>query len=74
MIEMQLAIKASQTKFLDCSNHFNHYIYELKRSQFGPISELSSIWVNGDERGKFYLEKVEELGQQEEVKKKLKVK
>ena len=61
---MQLGIKASKTKFLECSNHFNHYIYELKRSQFGPISELSNIWINGDDRGKFYLEKMEELGDQ----------
>ena len=67
---MQLGIKASKTKFLECSNHFNHYIYELKRSQFGPISELSNIWINGDDRGKFYLDKMEELSDLQAAKQK----
>ena len=60
VIEMQLAIKNDKSKFLDCSTYFNHYIYELKRSQFGPLSELSNIWINIDLRGKFYLDKLKD--------------
>ena len=67
MIEMQLAIKTGKSQFLDCSSHFNHYIYEMKRSQFGPLSELSNIWVNLDYRGNYYIEKMEELNQEKSL-------
>ncbi len=33
---------------------FNHYIYELKRSIFGPITELCSIWKCLDNRFEIY--------------------
>jgi len=36
--EMQLAINSDQSNFIKCSNKFNHYIYELKRSIFGPLT------------------------------------
>ena len=61
VVEMQLAIKTGKSQFLDCSSHFNHYIYELKRAQFGPLSELANIWVNLDYRGNYYVQKMEEL-------------
>lgn len=37
--EIQLeVVSKSKTKFIQASNAFSHYIYELKRSIFGPIS------------------------------------
>lgn len=37
LVEMQLGIVTARSKFIDFSNKFNHTLYELKRSQFGPI-------------------------------------
>ena len=54
VVEMQLKVDDSKLNFITCSNLFNHYIYELERSKFGPVSELCSIWVNKDHRGKFF--------------------
>ncbi len=61
VVEMQLAIKSEKSKFIECSYNFNHYLYELKRVQFGPIMEMCNIWVNKDLKSKFYLEKMEKL-------------
>ena len=61
VVEMQLAIKSEKSKFIECSYNFNHYLYELKRAQFGPIMEMCNIWVNKDLKSKFYLEKMEKL-------------
>ena len=36
LVEMQIAVNSSKSNFLDCSDKFNHYIYELQRSKFGP--------------------------------------
>jgi hypothetical protein len=41
---------SKETKFVAASNAFSHYIYELQRSLFGPISELCNIWNNWDPR------------------------
>ena len=49
--EIQLKVNNKQeSKFIACSNDFSHYIYELQRSFFGPISELCNIWNNSDAR------------------------
>ena len=61
VVEMQLAIKSDKSKFIECSYNFNHYLYELKRAQFGPIMEMCNIWVNKDLKSKFYLEKLEKI-------------
>lgn len=34
------------------ANTFSHYIYELTRSKFGPISEMANIWFSKDPRAK----------------------
>jgi hypothetical protein len=54
LIEVQLAIDAGKNKFIECSDKFNHYIYEVERAQFGPISELCSIWMSKDLRANFF--------------------
>ena len=37
VIEIQLAIKSDKSKFIQHSKVFNHFLYELERSDFGPI-------------------------------------
>lgn len=58
--EIQLKVKAQkeQTEFSKCSFKFSHFLYEMSRSQFGPISEMCSIWTNLDRRSKTYQELV----------------
>ena len=67
VVEMQLAIKSEKSKFIECSYNFNHYLYELKRAQFGPIMEMCNIWINKDLKSKFYLEKNGETKQKNQA-------
>lgn len=53
-VEIQLATKSNKSHFTEKSNAFNHFIYELKRSKFGPVAEASSIWTNKDSRSADY--------------------
>jgi hypothetical protein len=55
LCEIQLAVKSTTSKFIQCSNMFSHYIYELGRSLFGPLTELSSAWMSLDPRATEYL-------------------
>jgi hypothetical protein len=52
--EIQLAVQTNTSKFIECSNNFNHFLYELERSYFGPITEMSNIWQSQDKRMKYY--------------------
>ena len=61
MVEMQLVIKSDKSKFIECSYNFNHYLYELKRAQFGPIMEMCNVWISKDLKAKFYLDKIEKV-------------
>lgn len=56
LCEVQLAVNPRNNTFIEYSNVFNHYIYELTRSLFGPITELCSIWKCLDNRFHFYSE------------------
>lgn len=60
VVEMQLTIKSEKSNFIECSNKFNHYLYELKRAKFGPLTEMCCIWVNQDLRSPFYAERLKE--------------
>ena len=60
LVEIQLTIKSEKSNFIECSNKFNHYLYELKRAKFGPLTEMCCIWVNQDLRSPFYVEKFKE--------------
>lgn len=53
---MQLAVATTTSKFIDFSNKYNHILYELKRAEFGPISELCNIWINNDVKAGFYIQ------------------
>lgn len=55
VIEIQLAVNTNKSNFVDCSDKFNHFIYELERSEFGPISEMCNLWTNFDERASFFI-------------------
>lgn len=37
MVEIQLAIK-NDSAFLNCSDKFSHFIYEMQRSFLGPVN------------------------------------
>ena len=54
LCEIQLAVTNKENTFLEYSNAFNHYLYELKRSVFGPLTELTGIWKNLDARFNIY--------------------
>jgi hypothetical protein len=40
---IQLSVANKIHKLAEYSNAFNHYLYELKRSVFGPLTELCNI-------------------------------
>ena len=63
IVEMQLAIKQDKSKFIESSNKFNHYLYELRRAKFGPVMEMSSIWATQNLGAGFLLEKIQDLKQ-----------
>jgi hypothetical protein len=52
--EIQLAVKSKQSKFIQYSNKFGHYLYELQRSLMYPITEMCSIWISLDPRADIY--------------------
>ena len=52
--EIQLAVNTDHSNFIKCSNKYNHFIYEVKRSIFGPLTEFFSIWRSLDGRCKIY--------------------
>lgn len=54
IVEMQLAIKQQKSKFVEYSNKFNHYLYEMERAKFGAIMEMCSMWMSQDSRVGFY--------------------
>ncbi len=54
---MQLAIKQQKSRFIECSNKFNHYLYEMKRAKFGSVMEMCSIWMSQDSRADHYKDK-----------------
>lgn len=57
---MQLAIDNGKSRYIDCSDSFNHFIYEVERAEFGPISELCHIWANKNPRADYFLKKFKE--------------
>jgi hypothetical protein len=38
LCEVQLGVTSTKNQFIEHSNQFNHYLYELKRSPFGPLT------------------------------------
>lgn len=66
LVEMQIAINSSQSNFIDCSDKFNHYLYELQRSKFGPLTELCNIWLHSDPRANFYQKSARKLNDRRE--------
>jgi hypothetical protein len=54
LCEVQLSVTSKVHKFAEYSNAFNHYLYELKRSVFGPLTELCNIWKSTDGRFAIY--------------------
>ena len=61
IVEMQLVVKQEKSKFIDCSNKFAHYLYELSRAKFGPIMEMCNIWMSIYPTANFFAQKIENL-------------
>lgn len=38
LCEIQLGVNSAKSKFIQCSNLFSHYVYELGRTLFGPVT------------------------------------
>ena len=68
VIEMQLGIKSDKSRFIECSDKMNHFIYELQRGMFGPLVELSNMWMAEDHRAEFYHKKAAEYKVEKEEK------
>lgn len=45
VFEIQLSVTSNIDKKQDMLDQYNHFLYELKRSQLGPITENVSIWA-----------------------------
>lgn len=52
LCEIQLAVTDQVEEKQKNFDAFNHYLYELKRSNLGPIMESSCIWTHLDQRSK----------------------
>ena len=61
VIEMQLGINSDKSTFIESSNKINHFIYELQRGSFGPLTELGTMWMALDPRAEYYEKKAEKL-------------
>ena len=56
-----MAVNTDTDNWTKCSNNFNHFIYELQRAKFGPLSEMCSIWMNSSCKPEFYENKIKQL-------------
>ena len=54
LAEIQLAVIEDIDVKQSNYDRFNHFLYELKRANFGPIMESACIWSHLDQRSKFY--------------------
>lgn len=54
LCEIQLAVTDDFEEKQKMYDAFNHYLYELKRSELGPIMESACIWTHLDQRSKLY--------------------
>jgi recombinational DNA repair protein (RecF pathway) len=54
LCEIQLAITEEVDKKQQAYDAFNHYLYELKRSNLGPIMESACIWAHLDQRSRAF--------------------
>lgn len=52
--EIQLAVTSHADKKQDLLDKYNHFLYELKRSKLGPLSECVSIWSSLEQRSIYF--------------------
>lgn len=71
LCEIQLAVKKNSTnEFLQNSDKFSHYVYELTRTKFGPIAEMANIWFSKDPRAQEFekiIKLIEKKKKKEEI-------
>jgi hypothetical protein len=54
LCEIQLAVTDEIDQKQKMYDSFNHYLYELKRSNLGPVMESACIWTHLDQRSKLF--------------------
>lgn len=54
LCEIQLAVEDEIDVKQQVFDAFNHYLYELKRSNLGVIMESACIWAHYDQRSKIF--------------------
>ena len=53
--EIQIAVTSSSSdKKQELLDGYNHFLYELKRSELGPLNENVSIWSNLEQRYAYF--------------------
>ena len=62
VIEIQLNIN-KESRFLQSCDLLNHMIYALQRAKFGPMAELSDMWMRTDLRAPFYEQRIKQRHQ-----------
>lgn len=54
LCEIQLAVTDEIDTKQQAFDAFNHYLYEIKRSNLGAIMESACIWAHFDQRSRIY--------------------
>lgn len=52
--EIQLSVTSNTDKKQELLDQYNHFLYELKRSMLGPITENVSIWSTLEQRYSYF--------------------
>ena len=65
IVEIQLAINSDKSNFIKCSDSFNHFLYEVKRSQFGCFIEFCNIIKRCDPKMEYFEKKFAEFNKWE---------
>lgn len=52
--EIQLAVTSQTDKKQELLDSYNHFLYELKRSKLGPLTENVSIWSTLEQRYSYF--------------------
>ena len=68
LCEIQLSVNSKSSQFINHSNLFSHYLYELERSKFGPLTELCNIWISKDKRAEMYQDLIKSEERNQEIR------
>jgi hypothetical protein len=58
LCEVQVGLRDNSDEKGSSQDHFNHFLYELSRSNFGPLSETTLIIANQVDIGSFFRQEI----------------